>query len=153
MPIQDPDAALETWANAWREAGDIVSSGAESVSKWLNDARVSTRDTLAYAIHNPGQGAEGDPGAHALHEQWMRGAANDLSGTLRPGATRAVLGAVGAGNEALSGSLAWLAGRGFYGPTGYDPEDMAANRRGIEAGIRDSEQPGTLGDMVMLGKR
>lgn len=101
----------------------------------LNSQRAAIRDTIAFAIAHPGQGAEGDPGARSLHEAWMRDAATKLSGSLRPGAIRALLGTVGKANEGLSGVLSWLGGHGFYGDAGYDQGDVDANTRGIEAGL------------------
>jgi hypothetical protein len=58
-----------------------------------------------------------------------------LGGTLRPGAVRALLKGLGVANEDVSGVLSFLGGNGFYGPAGYDPDDQAANRRGIEKGL------------------
>lgn len=101
----------------------------------LNTQRAALRDAIAFALANPGKGAEGDPGAYSLHEAWMQDAAHKMSKNLRPGATRAVLSGAGKANEMLSGLLALLGGHDFYSEEGYDEGDIAANRRGIEAGL------------------
>lgn len=102
----------------------------------LNQKRAEARDTLAYAIHNPGRGPVDDPGAQGLHESWMRGAAEDLGKRVSPNVAYNALDTLGRGNELVSGALSAAGGSGFYGPAGYDQEDIDANRRGMDASLK-----------------
>lgn len=130
-----------------------ITALARQAADRANAQRAEWRNALAYAMVNPGKGAEGDPGAHATHEGWMRGATQAVGQHLRPGATRAALEAVGWGNEAVSGSLAWLGGHGFYGPQGFDREDIEANRRGMAQGFEQLQRGPSLGEIIELNRR
>lgn len=114
---------------------DAVARAARNAAKKANAARTGARDTLAYALVNPGSGAEGDPQALATHEAWMRSAAQGLGRVVRPNAARAILEGLGIANEGVSGVLSFLGGDGFYSRAGYDTDDLAANTRGIERGL------------------
>lgn len=127
MPISSGDSQARLLRRVLR--------GVHAAARGANAKRAELRDTLAYALVNPGKGAEGDPQALATHEGWMEGAAQDLGQVVPPAAVRAILSGLGVVNEGVSGSLSFLGGNGFYGQAGYDPDDQAANRRGIEKGI------------------
>lgn len=119
-----------------------TSPSAAAAARWralmqfLNEKRAEARDTLAYAIHNPGKGPVDDPGAQGLHESWMRGTAANLGRHVSPNVAYNLLDTVGRGNELLSGALSAAGGRGFYGEAGYDQEDIEANRRGMDAALK-----------------
>lgn len=127
MPVVDADSQERLLQTILRSA--------HAAARGANAKRAELRDTLAYALVNPGKGAEGDPQALATHEGWMSGAANDLGRAIPPAAVRALLNGLGVANEGVSGVLSFLGGNGFYGQTGYDVDDQAANRRGIEKGL------------------
>lgn len=112
-----------------------------SIFDRLNSQRAAIRDTIAFALANPGRGAEGDPGARSLHEAWMHDASVGMKKNLRPAVVRALLSGVGKANEGLSGVLALLGGHGFYGDQGYDQNDVDANTRGIESGLAQAPDP------------
>ncbi len=42
---------------------------------------------------------------------------------------------LGQGQEIVTGVMSAMEGKGFFGPSGYDPEDIAANAIGIEAAM------------------
>lgn len=132
------------------ESEQAVLDAIRRVARRANEARAGVRDTLAYALVNPGKGAEGDPQALATHEAWMRGAAEGLGQVVQPNAARALLEGLGVANEGVSGVLSFLGGNGFYGQAGYDTDDLAANTRGIERGLAalPPEPPLTEMDLV-----
>lgn len=98
----------------------------------LNSKRAELRNMLAFWLHNPGQGAEGDPGAYSLHSSYSQGLTNRLMGAgLPPTAAAIGVDTLGIGNEALSGGVEKLLGGDFASSRGYDSQDIAANRTGI----------------------
>lgn len=138
----DPRAAAASMARArW-----------QAVMRYLNDKAVEGRDTLAFAIHNPGRGTADDPGAHGLHEGWMRGTGQSLGELLPPNVAYQALDALGKGNELQAGIRSALGGGGFFGEAGYDQEDIEANRRGLDAALKHDmprkPAPGPISDEI-----
>ena len=116
-------------------------------SMWdrLNEERAQWRDAIAFLIANPGEGAEGDRGASSIHQVYAKDMTGNLGQVLPASVAGSAVDTTGIGNEALSGMLTWLAGKGYYGPKGYDQSDIDANRRGIApvvAGLQSRGDPG-----------
>jgi hypothetical protein len=111
----------------------------------LNQRRAELRDTVAYAINNPGEGPPDDPGAHGIHSAYAGSLTDKLGQALPASVAGGVVDAAGIGNEGLSGILTWLAGQGFMGPKGFDSEDIAANREGIAPSVERLQASGDPG--------
>jgi len=109
----------------------------QALVDYFNEKRAEARDTVAFAVHNPGQGPADDPGARNIHRAWMRGTAQNLQPHLNNKSIYAVLDALGMGNEALSGGINWIGGGNFFDPKGYDQGDIDANREGLADALYD----------------
>lgn len=127
-----------------------ILAAVQGAARKANAKRAELRDTLAYALVNPGKGAEGDPQALATHEAWMQGAAEGLGQVVQPNAARALLEGLGVANEEASGVLSFLGGSGFYGQSGYDSADLDANTRGIERGLATLPPEPALSEMDLI---
>lgn len=104
-------------------------------ARTLRGLYTSGRDTLAYLMANPGEGAEGDRDANLTHEAFSRLLASRLAEYMPDRAAGGIVGGLGVGNEVIAGLLESAQGRPFYGPKAYDEGDLDANERGIASGL------------------
>ena len=125
----------------------------KSVWDRLNEERAQWRDTIAFLLANPGEGAEGDRGASSLHRVYAKNMTDSLGQVLPATVAGSTVNAAGVGNEALSGALTWLAGKGYYGPKGYDQADIDANLAGINPEVARLQSMGDPGYQTLTGVR
>jgi hypothetical protein len=70
-----------------------------------------------------------------LHREYMQRGTESMGRVLDPRVAQALMDAAGYANEAASGGLQALRGRPFFSESGFDWQDMLANRQGQEAGV------------------
>lgn len=104
---------------------------------YLNRQRVKLRTTsLGTALGvNPATHTGSRTGGHESTSYLLTKKLTPWSGGPMPAALLAEL--LGEGNEAAAAFLSGLSGGELVGPSGYDPEDVQANRRGIVLALQE----------------